>query len=971
MAISLSGSLEITGSINATGGITGSFSGTATSASYALIATSASYAANATSASYALIATSASYATNSDLLDGRDSLTFANTGSNAFVGTQNINGAVAITGSLTTTGAITAQTLNVQQVTSSIVYSSGSNIFGNSVSNTQSMTGSVGISGSLAVTGASTITGVLTLNSTITNGTYTYTLPSATGTLALTSAIPANPVGGTGTTNTLPKFTGASTIGNSIVNDNGTGIGIGIAAASPFILNTLSTDATTSGVIGIMQIGRASSGTAANGIGGNLQFTAQDTAGNQRTAAYITWKLAVASSASPQGYLSIGSRNASEALIIADSGAATFSSSVTATQLNATTTTAGFAAILTNTNGASDSNGLLVKAGSVSSEYNVRFANQTDTTTFFTVKGNGNVGIGTTSPLNIFDVKGAIFTGSYATSAGVRFHDNVYGINLGGIDASSIGIIQGSAFEVGAANIALQPNGGNVGIGTTSPVSKLTVFTPTTQSNAGVWSNCEIAMHNSTSVGDYSQIGLGYTTGTTNAAAFIGFISTSATANGKGSLVFGTRDVTTDTAPTTRLTIASTGTSTFTTTENTGGVYVTSATDNTTIRVASTETGGQEWRLQSTGGTSGLGQGKLIFKVGGTETGFNIPLTLTTDNSTNGGRVGIGTTSPSVKFEVQSSASNSFFRNSSTTPTTTYITVVNANNSSNGLVMAHISDGTGYFGTQNSADLRLVTGDVEKMRITSAGNVGIGTTSPSAIASALVLNIYAASGIRSSLVVESNAGANFAVLGSGLSGGDLGVFYYNLGMRFGSATSKDATGFSEAMRITSGGNVLIGTTTDSGYKFQVEGQIYNQGNSATSLIIARNYSSGSITIQQFIQNGVGTIGSISFNGTNVLYNATSDYRLKHDFRDYNALSIISSIKTYDFEWKSNKTRSYGVIAHELAEIMPSIVSGEKDEIDENGKVLPQAVDYSKLVPIMIKAIQEQQSQIEALKLLIK
>jgi hypothetical protein len=154
MAISLSGSLEITGSIYATGGITGSFSGTATSASYA---------ANATSASYALIATSASYAANSDLLDGRDSLTFANTGSNSFVGTQNINGAVVITGSLTTTGAITAQTLNVQQVTSSIVYSSGSNIFGNSVSNTQSMTGSVGISGSLAVVGAGTFSGNVSL----------------------------------------------------------------------------------------------------------------------------------------------------------------------------------------------------------------------------------------------------------------------------------------------------------------------------------------------------------------------------------------------------------------------------------------------------------------------------------------------------------------------------------------------------------------------------------------------------------------------------------------------------------------------------------------------------------------------------------------------------------------------------------------------------------------------------------------
>jgi len=63
--------------------------------------------------------------------------------------------------------------------------------------------------------------------STIGNGTFTYTLPSATGTLALTSNIPANPVGGTGTTNTLPKFTGASTIGNSNITDTGSLITLG------------------------------------------------------------------------------------------------------------------------------------------------------------------------------------------------------------------------------------------------------------------------------------------------------------------------------------------------------------------------------------------------------------------------------------------------------------------------------------------------------------------------------------------------------------------------------------------------------------------------------------------------------------------------------------------------------------------------------------------------------------------------
>ena len=168
-SVNITGSLIVTGSIIGTvttasyvlNAVSASYALVATTSSYALVATSASYALNATTSSFALNATSASFATNSDLLDGRDSLTFANTGSNNFVGTQNINGAVAITGSLTTTGAITAQTLNVQQVTSSIVYSSGSNIFGNSISNTQSMTGSVGISGSLSVNGSTNLTGVL------------------------------------------------------------------------------------------------------------------------------------------------------------------------------------------------------------------------------------------------------------------------------------------------------------------------------------------------------------------------------------------------------------------------------------------------------------------------------------------------------------------------------------------------------------------------------------------------------------------------------------------------------------------------------------------------------------------------------------------------------------------------------------------------------------------------------------------
>jgi hypothetical protein len=73
---------------------------------------------------------------------------FATTGSNTFIGTQTISGSVLQSGSFTTTGTIIAQTINVQQVTSSIIYSSGSNIFGNLLNNTQTFTGSMLITGS-------------------------------------------------------------------------------------------------------------------------------------------------------------------------------------------------------------------------------------------------------------------------------------------------------------------------------------------------------------------------------------------------------------------------------------------------------------------------------------------------------------------------------------------------------------------------------------------------------------------------------------------------------------------------------------------------------------------------------------------------------------------------------------------------------------------------------------------------------
>ncbi|MGC6502542.1 MAG: tail fiber domain-containing protein, partial [Flavobacteriaceae bacterium] len=107
----------------------------------------------------------------------------------------------------------------------------------------------------------------------------------------------------------------------------------------------------------------------------------------------------------------------------------------------------------------------------------------------------------------------------------------------------------------------------------------------------------------------------------------------------------------------------------------------------------------------------------------------------------------------------------------------------------------------------------------------------------------------------------------------------------------------------------------------------------------------------------FILDGTSE-GTIDVDGSGAYYNTSSDYRLKEDFKDFDALSLVRLIKIYDYKWKGISKRGFGVKAHELQTIIPYLVKGEKD-----GKET-QKVDYSKLVPVLTKAIQEQQKVIE-------
>jgi hypothetical protein len=123
----------------------------------------------------------------------------------------------------------------------------------------------------------------------------------------------------------------------------------------------------------------------------------------------------------------------------------------------------------------------------------------------------------------------------------------------------------------------------------------------------------------------------------------------------------------------------------------------------------------------------------------------------------------------------------------------------------------------------------------------------------------------------------------------------------------------------------------------------------------------------------FIEFGTETSyagrGSVTYNRAAglVTYNTTSDYRIKTEITDFNALTIIENLKPKKFKIGNATQKSIGFIAHELQEFYPQAVHGEKDAEDANKKPIYQGVDYSQLTGLLVKAIQELKQEIDTLK----
>ena len=195
----------------------------------------------------------------------------------------------------------------------------------------------------------------------------------------------------------------------------------------------------------------------------------------------------------------------------------------------------------------------------------------------------------------------------------------------------------------------------------------------------------------------------------------------------------------------------------------------------------------------------------------------------------------------------------------------------------------------------------------------------------------------------------------------------------------------------ERARIDSSGNLLVGATTPTGTPTQGFQVLMNSGQTNIEVGHISGTPSGT-EFAGFSYNG-SKIGSITQTGTTaVLYNTTSDYRLKSNVVPVTTgLSVINQLNPVNFTWISDNESDTGFLAHEFQTVIPRAVTGTKDATieeeyevtpaakDEQGNITTPAVmgtrtvpvyqqmDNSGAVPYLVAAIKELSAQVTTLQ----
>jgi hypothetical protein len=269
-----------------------------------------------------------------------------------------------------------------------------------------------------------------------------------------------------------------------------------------------------------------------------------------------------------------------------------------------------------------------------------------------------------------------------------------------------------------------------------------------------------------------------------------------------------------------------------------------------------------------------------------------------------------------------------------------------------GTAIAVAGDTTGNLAFQTN-------GTTTAMTIDTSQNVGIGTASPTQ-----KLDVSFSDTTSCFIKVGNSAGS--VLYGVNASGN---------AFVSGQTASKNIlfeTNNIERMRIDSSGNLLVNTT--SGVSNGTINLSFD-GASKNGIGLKTTLASNGTDFIVFENSAGSTAGRVTQNGTTtVSYTTSSDYRLKEQITPMTgALAKVSALKPVTYKWKVDGSNGQGFIAHELQEVCPDAVVGEKDAVqtytDENGneqtRIKPQGIDTSFLVATLTAAIQELNAKVEA------
>ena len=332
------------------------------------------------------------------------------------------------------------------------------------------------------------------------------------------------------------------------------------------------------------------------------------------------------------------------------------------------------------------------------------------------------------------------------------------------------------------------------------------------------------------------------------------------------------------------------------------------------------------------------------------------------------GRLGIGTSSPSSPLTVSTTGVDRTVQINSTDGAGGYGAVLSLNNTGTGGREYNITSTSNADGGVGGGKLKFydATANVTRMLIDSSGNLGLGVT-PSAWGGSgqVALQIgtgtsgtanFAGGGTKT--LISSNQYYNGSV-NKYINNGYAQAMVLDTDSSFSwiqaaSGTAGNTASFFTKMTLDASGNLLVGTTT-------ANGRICATNDNSDYCVNTNQTGAGATKYHvRFLDNGT-PVGSITSASSVTSYNVTSDQRLKTNIVDA-PLGNIDSIKVRSFDWIADGShQEYGVVAQELIEVAPYAVTKPVNPDDM------MQVDYSKLVPMMIREIQDLKAEVNQLK----